>query len=115
MVPPTREQVEARVKKVISKVTGYPVEQIKNTDPVNEYTFPSGTWELKPTEGFKDADDYKAILEGLEKEFNFEYPYSKDPDSDSRLETVQNAIEVCIYLSTIQDPDWRREQALKKH
>jgi hypothetical protein len=25
---PTREQVEARVKKVISKVTGYPVEQV---------------------------------------------------------------------------------------
>ncbi|KOS37422.1 hypothetical protein ACN38_g11788 [Penicillium nordicum] len=110
MTPPTRGEVEARVKMVISKVLHRPPSFIGNQD-------------ILAFDVYTQTCYYGEIVEGLEKEFNFKWNYSKNIyDNDNIIERdlltakmliVSNAIELCIYESTIQDPDWRREHGLK--
>ncbi|KAJ9490580.1 hypothetical protein VN97_g2685 [Penicillium thymicola] len=101
MTPPTRGEVEARVKKVIGEVMHRPPFSIRVID-VFAYDYSTRLFH------------YGKVVEGLEKEFNFKYPFSKNiDDNDNVIQYVFNAIELCIYESTIQDPDWRREHGLK--
>ncbi|KAJ5945304.1 hypothetical protein N7516_005472 [Penicillium verrucosum] len=101
MTPPTRGEVEARVKMVISKILHRSPSFIGN-----EY--------FLAFDVYTQTCYYGDIVEGLEKEFNFKWNYSKNIyDNDNVIEKVSNAIELCIYESTIQDPDWRKEHGLK--